>query len=392
MRGSRASAVLATAGALMLCASGGEWRREGRYWVARQAGTTRARGVRTVRITAGGAVSIRGGMTDAISWTTIARLRAGDELQAQAQALAPGVEQHREAQGLLLSFSSRMGQPVADVAIVVPRDLRLCQVRARGGPVQASDLGGALDVSSDAGSLQMDRIRGPVTARTGGGEIRVGRVEGDVRCFTGAGVIRVDWIGGLARLDTAGGEIFVQHVHGPLFASSAGGNIEIVRADSAITARTSGGVIEVGQAVGPVTADTAGGAIQIAGSSGAQCQASEGAIRLKNVAGGVRAISGSGDIVAQLTAGKRLESSTLSTNSGDITVVIPPSSAITVVAQSKRNGAAGRVISDFPEIRLAGGGGPGGSPEMAEGSLNGGGPVLQVVASGGVVYLRRQQP
>jgi hypothetical protein len=58
-------------------------------------------------------------------------------------------------------------------------------VRTKGGGVQAWDLGGALDVSSDAGSLEMDRIRPAVTARTGGGEIRIGSVEGS------AGALRV---------------------------------------------------------------------------------------------------------------------------------------------------------------------------------------------------------
>ncbi len=54
-------------------------------------------------------------------------------------------------------------------------------------------------------------------------------------------------------------------------------------------------------------------------------------------------------------------------------------------------GSGGRIVSDFPEIRMAGRSGLGGNLEMAEGSLNGGGPVLQVVASGGSVYLRRQR-
>jgi hypothetical protein len=386
------SAVLTAAGALVVCASGGELRREGGYWVAQRQGAAPAHGVRTVRITARGAVSIRGGATDTIAWTATTRVRAIEERRARALLAAAGVEQRREAQGLSLLFSSIPGQPDTEVAIVAPQDLRLCRVLTRGGAVQASDLGSALEVSSDAGSLRMDRIRGPVSARTGGGEIRVGSVEGDTRCFTGAGVIRVERIGGLARLETAGGEIFVQDVHGPLFASSAGGSIEIARADSSITARTSGGLIAVGRAAGPVVADTAGGAIQITGSSGAQCQAREGAIRLKNVAGAVRAISGWGDIVAQLMPRKPLENSKLSTGSGDITVLIPPSSVLTVVAESARNGAAGRIISDFPQIRLAGRGGLAGSPVMAEGSLNGGGPVLQVVATGGSVYLRRQQP
>jgi hypothetical protein len=384
--------VFAAAGSLMLCANGVEPRREGRCWVTQEAGAMPVRGARTVRIIAHGGVSVRGGTANTISWTRTVRVRAGDEREAQALLKAAGVERRREAQSVSVSFASVAGQPDVDVAVVIPRDLRLCQVRSRGGSIDIADLNGGLDVSSGGGSIEVDRIRGPVTARTGGGEIRIGRVGGDTRCFTGAGAIRVDWIGGRAQLDTAGGEIFVQHAGGPLFASNAGGNIEIARADSSIAARTNGGVITVGQAGGPVMADTAGGAIQIAGSSGAQCQASEGAIRLSNVAGAVRAISGSGDIVARLMAGKRLENSKLSTNVGDITVVIPSSSAITVVAQSVNHGMAGHILSDFPEIRLAARRGSGGSLAMAEGSLNGGGPLLQVVASGGSVYLRRQQP
>jgi len=390
MRGSWRSAVLAIAGWLTLCAYGGDLRREGRYWVSEQKGTTPLRGAQTVTIGAQGAVSIRGGMTGAVSWTTTVRVQAADEQRARALT-AIAVDQRRTGQSLSLSFSGVPGQPDADVTILVPENLRLCRVRTKAGSVQASDLRGEVDVSSHAGRLQMDRIHGSLTARTGGGEIRLGSVEGNAHCFTGAGVIRAEAIDGSAQLDTAGGEIFVQHIRGPLIASSAGGSIQVAQADSSIAARTKGGLIKVGKALGPVMADTAGGAIQIRGSSGAQCQASEGAIRLSNVAGAIRAISGSGDIVTELLAGKRLENSTLSTNSGDITVVIPSSFVITVVAQIVRNGSAGRIVSDFPEIRMTGGSGFDGNVEMAEGSLNGGGPVLQVVASGGSVYLRRQR-
>jgi DUF4097 and DUF4098 domain-containing protein YvlB len=336
-------------------------------------------------------VSIHGAKTDTVSWTAIVRMETPDERQARALLAASGMSARRVAQALALSFESVSGQPEPEVSIVVPQDVQLCWIRTKGGAVQAWDLNGTLEVASDAGSLQVDRIHGSVTARTGGGEIHIGTVDGETRCFTGAGVIRAEHMGGRARLDTAGGEIFVKYVRGPLFASSAGGSIQVERADSSITARTNGGVIEVGEAAGPVLADTAGGAIQVSASSGAQCQASEGPIRLKNVAGAVRAVSGSGDIVAQLMVGRPLQNSKLSTNSGDITVLIPASSALTVVAQSARSGAAGRIVSDFPEFRMASRAGPSGFLQMAEGSLNGGGPVLQVVASGGSVFLRRQR-
>ena len=362
MRGWLKFAAMTAAGLLVVCAPAAELRREG---------TVPAQGVRTVRITAAGAVTVRGAETGSVVWTAISR--TGD---------AP-VESHRIAQVLSLVF------PNTEVTVTIPRNVRRCWVRTtKAGSVQGWDLGGAVEVTSDGGQLTLDRISGPVTARTVGGAIHIGNVAGDARCFTGAGGIRADRIGGRANLETAGGEISVEEVHGPLTASSAGGNIEIARADSSISARTSGGLIRIGQAAGPVIADTGSGAIQIAGSSDALCQASRGGIQLKNVAGVVRAISGSGDILAELMAGGRLQNSQLSTNSGDITVLIPASLALTVMARSVVNGGVGRIVSDFPQIRTSA---SGGRAEMAEGSLNGGGPVLQVVASGGAVYLRRRQ-
>ncbi|HTP85631.1 MAG TPA: DUF4097 family beta strand repeat-containing protein [Bryobacteraceae bacterium] len=391
MRCSWASAAMAVAGSLVLCASSAELRREGRYWIAQKQGAASTQGIRTVRVDTRGRVSVRGSNTNTVAWTAVIRVETADERQARALLAAAVMDLHRVGETMSLSFASAAGQPDAELSVVVPRETQVCWIRTLGGTVQAWDLDGALEVSSAAGSLQLDRIRGPVKVRTGGGEVRIGRVDGEVYSFTGAGGIRADYIGGRARLDTAGGEILVKYVHGPLLTSSAGGSIEVQQADSSITARTNGGVIEVGRAAGPVTADTGGGAIQISGSSGAECQASEGPIRLKNVAGAVRAVSGSGDIIAQLMPGRPLQNSKLSTNSGDITVVIPATSSLTIVAQSARRGAVGRIISDFPEIRLASRRGTGGALEMAEGSLNGGGPVLQVVASGGSVYLRRQR-
>lgn len=72
-------------------------------------------------------------------------------------------------------------------------------------------------------------------------------------------------------------------------------------------------------------------------------------------------------------------------------MVIPQSAAITAVAQRTMGGAVGLIVSDFAEFRRTGSDGPGEGLEMVEGSLNGGGPVLQIVALGGSVWLRRQR-
>jgi hypothetical protein len=67
--------------------------------------------------------------------------------------------------------------------------------------------------------------------------------------------------------------------------------------------------------------------------------------------------------------------------------LIPSNVAVSVMARNE-SGAAPRIISDFPEIRVQTLGlvRP---PMLAEGAINGGGPVLNISASGGVIYLRR---
>jgi DUF4097 and DUF4098 domain-containing protein YvlB len=204
-------------------------------------------------------------------------------------------------------------------------------------------------------------------------------------------VIRVQSAGAESWFETAGGEILVHQVAGTVHASTAGGNIRIDRASGAVFARTAGGLIQVQQADGAVTAESSGGAIQVNAAKGVRCDSSGGAIRLRNVAGALRASTTAGSILAELLTGNRIQDSTLSTNAGDITVFISSNLPLTVLARNESGGTAGRIISDFPEIRVRGAGQSGGSPALAEGALNGGGPVLHVNVIGGTIYLRRQK-
>jgi hypothetical protein len=96
-----------------------------------------------------------------------------------------------------------------------------------------------------------------------------------------------------------------------------------------------------------------------------------------------------GSILAELLSGTRIEDSVLSTNAGDITVLLSSNIPITVQASNQTAGNGRRIVSDFPEIRIRNAGAT--IPLIAEGALNGGGPVLRIFASGGTIYLRRQK-
>ena len=73
----------------------------------------------------------------------------------------------------------------------------------------------------------------------------------------------------------------------------------------------------------------------------------------------------------------------LSTGGGDITVLIP--SNISVMLKATSTAGAGTIVSDFP-IRIS----TRGALTAAEGRIHGGGPVLQIVGSGGTISIKRQ--
>jgi DUF4097 and DUF4098 domain-containing protein YvlB len=166
-------------------------------------------------------------------------------------------------------------------------------------------------------------------------------------------------------------------------ARTGAGSIRIGHAGSSVIATTQGGPIEVGRAAGMVIANNSGGPIRVNSATGVRCETASGAIRLIGVSGSVMASTTLGNIVASLFAGRILSNSFLQTGEGDITVLIP--SNISVTLKATNNGGAGTIVSDFP-IRL----GTRGSLLTAEGRINGGGPVLQIAAKSGTIFIKRQ--
>ena len=369
--------------------------RDGEYWVRTIQGAIDASSSDRLRVETTGNVSLRGAATAQGTYTLKMRVRAGDAHEAEALLERVNVKTGTEGGWTYLRVTphftaTNQVSPGLELTVTGPRALRQVWAETRGGNVQASDWDGDFEARSAGGRIAVDRIRGRSELRTAGGDIEVGSVAGVVRCFSGGGVIRVENAGAEAWLETAGGEIFVHQAQGPIQATTGGGNIRIERAASTVNARTAGGLIQVQEANGPVTAESSGGAIQVNSAKGVRCESAGGAIRVRNVAGAVHAFANSGSIMAELVAGSSLADSILSTNAGDITVLIPSNLALTVRA-SNESGGSGRINSDFPQVRPRTGAFPGMGPLVAEGALNGGGPMLKVNVVGGTIYLRRMK-
>jgi DUF4097 and DUF4098 domain-containing protein YvlB len=361
--------------------------REGPYWVETVTGSFAA--ATNLRVAAAGAVRIQGEARGDVAYSLRRRAQAPD--LAFARTLLDRIVVKSTQQGgwtVVEVTVPDLRRVSADLQIRVPKRLREVAVASRGGGLDLLDLDGAARAETAGGAINVDRVAGAVTVRTGGGAVRLGKIGGNVDCFSSGGDITADFLGAEAALNTRGGQIVVREAKGLVRAKTAGGNIRIEHAGRGVEVAAGAGLIEILEAGGPVVAETGAGSIKVHAAGNVRCESGAGTIKLLAISGGLRAITGAGGILADLSSVKGLQDSTLTTSAGDITVLIPSNLAVTVEAVNTTPGSR-RIVSDFREIspRVS----LGNARSEAQGSVNGGGPVLRLAASGGTIYLRRQQ-
>jgi len=368
---------------------GARIQREGADWVETVAGSMPVSQVSRVRIVTRGSVHLRGAAIGQIHYEYQKRVRAKDLNEAKRLLASQEIRLWRQGDWAQV-FLHEPGWSLVTgtIHVRVPTNLRQAVVETRTGNLDLAGLDAEVLAETGGGQVQADQIRGPVVVRTGGGLIRAGRIDGSLRATTGGGAIRVIRSGAEAWLETGGGDIVVEEAIGPLQVSTGAGNIHVARAGSTVSARTLGGLIKVLEAGGEVSVESAGGGIQIGSAGSVRCESMAGGIRLMGVSGELKASTARGDVVAEQLKDRRLKDSSLSTSSGDITVVIPSNLSVTVQALNESMIRMGAIISEFPEIRMESR-----APQMAiaAGDLNGGGPLLRIAARNGTIYLRRQK-
>ena len=354
--------------------------REGDGWARTYSGSMPA--ALRLRVNGHGPVVIEGGAAGNLVYTVKVNVPARSAAEAARLLARSPVQFSRAGEWLVLATPG--GRAFCTVTVRAPR-LVAVEVSTTEGAVEARGIEGTLQVDSVAGEVTADRIRGKCSLSTGGGAIRVGSVEGPLQCRTGAGHIAVKSTRGETSLITQGGDISANQIGGPLNAQTGGGGIRIGTVAGAVTASTGGGEIVIEKANGIVTAHNMAGPVQVGGAAGVHCESGTGGIRIGNVAGSIHVSTAIGSIFASLL-GSRLTDSSLATGNGDITVLIPSYLRVTVRAENDQADTMRRIVSDFPGIAVR----MRGTHLVAEGPLNGGGPLLQIAGTGGTIYLKRQ--
>jgi len=338
-----------------------------------------------------GVVKVVGGAQQAIHYVINSRSYASSEEKARREFESYKVNAYVRGDTAWVVAEwegSRPRRSSSEFVIDVPRNIDLVKVETDGGDLTATGVGGRVEGETGGGSIHLDDIGGAVNAETGGGSIDVGTVGGDLTLHTGGGSIKVSSAKGKINAETGGGSVVVVSGMQGAVLETGGGSIEVQRCSGPLKVTTGGGSIELGEIAGPAEIETGGGSIRLNSATGAvRAETGGGSITLNGVPA-ARAETGAGGIVAKFVSGTDRTDSVLETSAGDITVYLAPNLGITIRASiDLANGH--RIRSDFSEIRVTTEGGEWGpGTASAEGSLNGGGPILKVrTTPGDITFL-----
>lgn len=358
-----------------------ELTRQGDLWVRTFSGAAPA--APRLRVNAHGPVTLEGGVSLNVSYQV--KVSVKTRTAAEALRVLERYTVRLSPRGDWLVLTAPGGPFLTAVSVKAPR-LAAAVVSTSDGAVDVRGVDGALVVDTGGGELFVDRVRGDCRLFTRGGDVRVGQVDGSLECASGAGRITVGTVRGEAVLATEGGDIVATEVGGPVRAQTRGGGIHILKAGGAVTATTGGGHIMVDTANGIVIAHNMAGPVEVGAAAGVECESGAGGVQIGNILGSMQISTMMGSILADLVGGKPADSF-LASGDGDITVLIPSNVGVTIRAESEMADTLRRIVSEFPGIPVR----RQGAQIVAEGPVNGGGPLLRISATQGTIFIKRQR-
>jgi DUF4097 and DUF4098 domain-containing protein YvlB len=362
-------------------------------WVREANGTVAASRNLSVAVDFG-AVRVEGGPQSDVSYTFHGRYSTSSEEKGRRSLDAYKISAFVRGDTTYVTADWQgRGEPnwcTGEFVINVPRNVELAKVETKGGSVSVAHLNGRLEAESGGGRIHLEDISGAVRAGTGGDNIEVESVGGDLDLQTGGGKVRVGSVKGRISASTGGGDVVLVSSDQGAVLESGGGNIQVKQCGGALKISTGGGNIDVGSVGGPAEIDTGGGSIRLGWAKGmVRAETGAGRIELDGVPA-AQAESGAGTIVARFVGSGEHTDSKLETGSGDITVYLAPDVHFTIRASIEiANGH--KIYSEFPELKVQTEGEWGAQTSVAEGSLNGGGPLLKVHTATGNVWIKHAQ-
>ena len=365
--------------------------REGNAWVEETAGTLPQTGTLSITLDLGN-VAVKGGGQQSITYIVRKRAYFASEADARRAFQAYQISTSRQGDVTMIRGASQhdVRHMTADVTVQVPRGMELIKARTEGGNEAISGLDGRVEAVTGGGSVNLDDISGAISASSGGGNIQVGNVGSDVLLKTGGGNINVGSAKGRIITYSGGGNIGIGSGSQNMTVETGGGAIDVKHCGGELNAQTGGGRLQLGQVMGRAKLQSGGGSIRLASANGpVVAETAGGRVELFNLSQGARVETGGGGITAEFLAGQGFSGSTLQTPAGDIVVYLDSGLKATIKA-SVDVGNGHTIRSEFPEVHVSTEGGQWGPKSYyADGSLNGGGPVLRLHTTTGSIDIRR---
>jgi hypothetical protein len=366
--------------------------REGNTWTSVATGSLS--GVHNLHIKMEiGNVKVQGGQTQGINYAIRSRSFESSEERARKQLDSYKISAYTRGDTAWIVGEWESGQPhkfSSEVTVNVPRDIESVKIETE-GQIVTTGISGRLEAESGGGNIHLDDIGGSIAAETGGGPIEIGNVGGDLAVSTGGGTIRIGSVKGKVAAESGGGNLVLMSADQEASLQTGGGSIRVEKCTGKVKASTGGGGIELGQIGGGATMETGGGSLKLGSASGlVSAETGSGSIELWGVPA-AHVETGVGAITAKFIASNEKIDSELETGMGDITIYLMPNVNITVQASIEASNGH-TITSDFPQIRVNSEGGQWG-PKLvsAEGTVNGGGPVVKLRTTMGNIFIRRAQ-
>ena len=366
--------------------------REGGSWGQEVTGSLTAVKVLRVKVDMGSVV-VRGGQQQDINYVVHTNFKTSNEQEARREFEQYKVSAYVKGDTAWIvgdwQGARRPHHFSGEFNINVPREITLVKLETDGGNVETVGIAGRVEAESGGGGMKLDDIGGGVNAETGGGTIEVGSVKGDLGLHTGGGGITIRQANGKVVAETGGGSVVIGPGAQGATIETGGGSVEVKQCAGKVKVSTGGGSIDLTDVGGPAEIETGGGGIRLTSAKGhVHAETGGGGIELYGVPS-ASAETGAGGITVKLVnnGGERHDSD-LETGSGDITVYVASDVAVNVRA-SVDNGNGHRITSDFPELRVNAEGDHWNKTLTADGSLNGGGPLLKVHTSNGDICIKR---
>jgi len=363
---------------------------DGRYWVEETSGSISS--ARNLKVVAdAGAVKVQGAGQPNVTYVIRKRVAAGSEQEARRQfekfrVSASNYGDTAVIKGTCMNDTGRSRLSV-NYEVMAPQNMALVYTRSGGGSLSVSNINGRVDGETGGGDIRLDAINGPVSATSGGGTVDIGTIGGDLRVETGGGDIRVRMANGELNAQSGGGNIWIESASRNAQVETGGGAIQVRKTGGSLRAESGGGDLDIGDVGGPASVETGGGGIRIASAKGdVRAETGGGNINLMGLSRGVNASSGAGSITAEFVGAGGISESRIETSVGNIRVLIPQGLRMTVQALVD-SGQERSIDTDFPELKVKMEDGWGPREIYANGTINGGGPVLKLNTNTGSIQI-----